>query len=403
MAIARAANRNDILALLANDLEIGTMRLSAGVRARVEGARPDLAALLAPHSDAFLEPLAFRHFATPSAPEHLDEVFAGYVALSGQTLHLELRMDEHGRCYVPELGTVRAAARDRTVALMVPVALDSALLCDDHQRVPFVIEPPVYVAGTHIEVVQHEFPALAAGMCTEQGQRVPVEIERTAARFGPMLDMAIAMLREAWPELFKMFERCVRRIVLFESESLHSFADPSFHGTAFCNVLCNGERGRDEVVLVEELARQCGHVVCFAATSDAAKYFLVEPNLELGALLGRDEARAWRRSWRRSLRLALHELVTDALTIACLDACRSRRLFDGEQGVGLDRRLAFLSRRFGQDAKHLRRAEVLSPKGERLLDALLQVLRPSLPQQAIEHPRERGGRGLGGVGLQGRD
>lgn len=399
MAIARAANRNDILALLANDLEIGTMRLSAGVRARVEGARPDLAALLAPHSDAFLEPLAFRHFATPSAPEHLDEVFAGYVALSGQTLHLELRMDEHGRCYVPELGTVRAAARDRTVALMVPVALDSALLCDDHQRVPFVIEPPVYVAGTHIEVVQHEFPALAAGMCTEQGQHVAVEIERTAARFGPMLDIAIAILREAWPELFKMFERCVRRIVLFESESLHSFADPSFHGTAFCNVFCNGERGRDEVFLVEELARQCGQVVCFAATSDAAKYFLVEPKLELGTLLGRNDQRLWLRSLRRSL----HDLVTDAFTIACLDACRSRRLFDGDQGVGLERRLAFITRRFEQDAKHLRRGEVLSPKGERLLGALLQVSRPSLPQQAVEHPRERGGRGLGGLGLQGHD
>lgn len=399
MAIARAANRNDILALLANDLEIGTMRLSAGVRARVEGARPDLAALLAPHADAFLEPLAFRHFATAAAPEHLDEVFAGYVALSGQTLHLELRMDESGRCYVPELGTVRAAARDRTVALMVPVALDSALLCDDHQRVPFVIEPPVYVAGTHIEVVQHEFPALAAGMCTEQGQRVTVEIERAAARFGPMLDIAIAMLREAWPELFKMFERCVRRIVLFESESLHSFADPSFHGTAFCNVFCNGERGRDEVFLVEELARQCGQVVCFAATADAAKYFLVEPKLELGTLLGRNDQRLWLRSLRRSL----HDLMTDAFTIACLDACRSRRLFDGDQGVGLERRLAFITRRFEQDAKHLRRAEVLSPKGERLIGALLQVSRPPLAQQAVEHPRSRGGRGLGGLGLQGRD
>jgi hypothetical protein len=351
---------DDFLSRLMPRIDAGRSRFGETMQKLLRLVRPDLYELLISCDEqAFLEPLAFLYFSTEQREVSLEQVFAGYVAAARRALRAPVLSDRNGRFYVPRLGYFNTSLREQELELIVPADSDAFAVEHDGSAIPYTLEPTTTLPDTSVELCRYPMLLLDQCFVGADGQPVAVDIQNAAAAHAQHLAKAMDIIRRVWPSLYEAIVSSVRRLVIFRSDALNSFATTAAHGAAFFNAAL----GDDELFYLEDLAHQCGHVIFSAATFDAAEHFVVPPTTRMGAFNGQpgDD---------RSVYVALHGVFTEALMARCLDAWLAGGRYERGQHHELEGRLAFILKRFTADLRPFARAGILSRAGAELMSPL---------------------------------
>jgi hypothetical protein len=199
----------------------------------------------------------------------------------------------------------------------------------------------------------------------------------SAARFGPALERAFALLDEVQPHVAARLRATVRVVVTFAGDGPNSFATLSAHGAVFLN----RRPGDDLAYAVEELAHQGGHVLLttmlFGAEHDC---FVVPPEAPL-VVDGAGDPEG------RTVLVTLHAVYTEALMTGCLWGALQAPGVSAAERHELRGRLGYILCRFRHDLIDLLSADVLSARGRRLADGCRRVYDTAVGRWAPTAPR----------------
>lgn len=359
---------------LADVVASGQDHLSRTLRALTYRADPELFEVLDETDGAvFLEPLLFAHFAVKQPRISLPQIVLGYVDPSLYPDAMEVQSDAAGTIYLPRIGYFLTEARDRTLVLRWDPDPSHAALLDGDAPVAFRFEEVPRIPGTSIELGRHGSPLLAdlAAESSPHGADFRVVDERSHG-WADHLARALELIRTHWPAYHRQIEATVRQVVLFQSDTLNSFATLSAHGVAFLNVRAHD----DEVFFVDDLLHQCGHVMFNAATGRRTDYVAVDLEAPIGAFNGhRDDD--------RPVYIVLHGAFTEFAMVHGLRLCDERGVFSGRKAHELAGRLAFIAQKAAIDLRNLADESLLTPAGRALYEtfrAAFERLRRDRPE-----------------------
>lgn len=171
---------------------------------------------------------------------------------------------------------------------------------------------------------------------------------------------ALDRLAISHPTIYSLLLIANRRIHLYRSNELNSFASLSAHGAAFLNVPDN----LSEVYFLDDFAHQGGHVVFNAATVDNERYLRCNAHTPLREL-GADS------SDTRSLYAAFHGLFTYSMILSVLAQYLLRDEPQGRIGHELRGRIAFYLLKFRIDLENLAQSRLFTNDGEYLYQGFL--------------------------------
>lgn len=376
-------NLDAFLQWLADAVAGGQDHLARTLRALVYQADPDLFEVLDETSgEVFLEPLLFAYFVVKRPRVSLPQVVLGYVDASLYPDAMEVQSDAAGTVYLPRIGSFLTGAPDRTLVLRWDPDPRRAALLDGDVPVAFRFEEIPRIPGTRIEIGRHGSPLLTdlAAESSPQGADFRVVDER-AHGWADHLARAMEILRAQWPAYHRLIEATVRQVVLFQSESLNSFATVSAHGIAFLNVSARD----DEVFFVDDLLHQCGHVMFNAATARRKDYVAVDPETPIGSFHDHPDD-------DRPVYVVLHGAFTEFAMVHGLRLCDEHGVFSGRQAHELRGRLAFISQKTAIDLRNLAPASLLTPAGR----ALYETFRAAFERLRHERPELLSGYSMAG-------
>lgn len=343
------------------DAGIGQLRQATREALARQGC--SLLAHIPPDSEALLEPLLFAHLSKPAPDVTSEQLLAGYVREDTPPLEIAVGSDQHGRVYLPRIGYFITQASQARLNLLLDPASRRHVLHDGREPVPHEFLPPLLAGPEGIEVCRHGHPLLDRFFVNREGDRVSIDVEEAIRAHEVHLGKALQAIARDCPVYASRIGQLVRRLVVFNAEGVNSFADVGAHGAAFINA----REDDDEVLFIEELAHQCGHVLFSTATVDNQELFAVSPHAPLRAWTGKDDE-------SRSLYVVLHGLFTEIAIISCLEPfLEGRNATSPRQTRELEGRLAFIISRFAADLANLGHAEVFAPRGAALYRDFLEI------------------------------
>jgi HEXXH motif-containing protein len=282
-------------------------------------------------------------------PMTTDQLLVGHVAESSRPTTITVQADDSGIVFLPRVGEFRAQrAGDRV-----------EIRCSNAEFEGVVVGNPL--VGDDIEVYACSLDVLRCA-----SQRLDVTLDPAlrsclVARHLGDVGRAFDLIAQVHPVYADCVGRTLRRVALFDSAGLNSFATLACQGMVFINTAGGGGLP----FLLEDLAHQCGHTVFAAWTSDPAHFLRVAPATPLRHHTGRIDD-------RRSVYEAFHGIFTEAAMVNCLGPCLGLPHADDVQRREILARLGFILRRFGTDLGDLSRTDLFSPAGERVLEAIQQ-------------------------------
>ncbi|HEX3539387.1 MAG TPA: hypothetical protein VHT75_02980 [Acidimicrobiales bacterium] len=337
----------------------GLCRLADAMKAFVHARDPFIFALLDFQDDRpFLDPLVFST-AAGKQTRGLRQILFAYIPPErrAQVGSISVRTDSRGTVYLPNFGILCCDAANEDLLLEWDSRTNSPVLLAGSGVLPHRVEELLFLPGSAIEICQDS--SLDLLFSDEDFEVVPVDLRTSAQNRCDDLGSAVEMVREHCP-YYAGIIAVTKRVALFAHNGLNSFASMAAHGTAFLNV----SHGVDEVLFIEDLVHQSGHILFSTATIDRSGLFSTSEDTTLSEILGAGGD-------RRSVYVALHGLVTEAMMCETLTNCYSNDVFTGRQQHELLGRLAYAAIRFGMDLELLKAAGVFGPVGEELYDALL--------------------------------
>src|SRR5262249_42022183 len=133
------------------------------------------------------------------------------------------------------------------------------------------------VADRSIEVFRDDHPLLRRLYVDNCGKRPEVEVAQITGGRIDKLKTAFELLKRWHQRYYDNVLKATKRIVIFNSDRMNSFASMSAHGIAFLNAsVCD-----DEIFFLEDIAHQCGHIVFNALTFETEAYLAVDPDTPL--------------------------------------------------------------------------------------------------------------------------
>lgn len=322
-----------------------------------------LLAHIGPHSPAFLEPLLFAQLSRADPDITLEQLLVGYVDRDHPALEVAVGSDLKGRIHLPRIGSLATGMPQARLTLRFDPASQHLALHRDHDRIPFEFSPAMFAGPGTMEVSRHRHPLLERLFIDREGQPVAIDVERAVQVHAHHLEKAWQLLDRHCPIYAKRIAQLVRHIVVFNAQGVNSFANIEAHGAAFINA----DEDADEILFVEELAHQCGHVLFSTATVCHEELFAVSPHAPLKAWTGKDGE-------TRSLYVVLHALFTEIAIMSCLEPLLETGAAGSvRQTSELEGRLAFIISRFAADLHNLGHPEVFSPRGASLYRRFLEI------------------------------
>lgn len=211
--------------------------------------------------------------------------------------------------------------------------------------------------GTDIALVQSLDPMLLAFLHQNVRDAATLRLSPVARTVPAQLQEAVDLLDRYAPSHAGALRGSVRSVLLFEHDTLASFAALQMHGMIFVNV----QRPLTTPFFVDALVHQGGHVIFSEATLDRERYFRVHPDTPLRTVTHRDDT--------RSMYEALHGIHTEYVVLDAFDRIRNAPLTE-EETLEVSGRSQLMAARLRRDLQGLRQhAEaVLSPDGAGLLD-----------------------------------
>jgi hypothetical protein len=287
----------------------------------------------------------------------------GYIKDSRKPRVIEVISDSAGVIYLPNVGYLLTEPTPRRLSLVWNGQVGSQLYTSCGERINYEFVPVERIQGTSIEICQYNPPLLSRLFRDKEGNPVTVEVTRIARQHVGHLNAAFRVIKEVYPSYYEDIIRCVRKIVIFKSGQLNSFASLSAHGTAFLNTSWDD----DEVFFIEDILHQCGHVIFSAFTLSREAYLAVDPDTELQRVTDREDE-------TRTIYVTLHGVFTEAAMNHCLDLCCDIDFFTPRQRHELLGRLTFILTRFANDVTNLNHKELFTPNGQLIFKEFKRTL-----------------------------
>jgi hypothetical protein len=295
------------------------------------------------HDATFLEPSLFSYFAQENSELTLEQLLYGYLPDKSVLPRFAAYADHRGLIYLPRLGHLTSNATGSVVTV-------------DSESLACGFRPVQCVRGTHIELCQTSDPLLETLFRDTHEKDATLNLD--AERHASAIDMAFEILQRVAAELYACLVDVTRRVVVFRSDDRESFATVAAHGTAFLNATPSDPA--TEVLFIEDMAHQCGHILFSALTVDRGEYLCTDPNMPLRQLTG-DEGE------KRDLYTTFHGVFTEALMCVALHNCLEADVFSETKLHELLGRLSFAMKRFHLDLLSLQREELFTERGQAII------------------------------------
>ncbi|HEX8903233.1 MAG TPA: hypothetical protein VF771_00165 [Longimicrobiaceae bacterium] len=341
----------------------GQRTLADSVRSLLCACAPELFEALDLQDDAlFLEPLLFAWLSAPAPAVPLEQLLFGYLADDAKPSSVEVRCDRAGVAFLPRLGEVATGLPGAALRLDWDAARREFVFSSHGTAVRAAPERLHTVAGGRVEVFRRENPLLGRLFVDEQGDAGEVEVDGIARAQLANLAAGFGLLARCHPRYSRNVLDVTRRVMIFSSPGLNSFAAMSAHGVAFLNTAPEAS----PVFFLEDLAHQCGHLVFGAMTLETGEYLKVPAETPLQHFTGVPGE-------RRTVYETFHGVFTEAVMFQCLDACWEGGCQTGAGAHELRGRMAAVLRRFGGDLRSLARPGVFTEAGEWVFQNLVEA------------------------------
>lgn len=335
----------NLLVEAAEQIQIGQQRLAHATRQLVCQMPSPIARLLDYANDeTFLEPWLFAFLSSQDAGPTLEQVLFGALLDRSLLPEFTVHSNSRGTVFLPGIGY-----KDKDAA--------SCRMVLGHEEVHDEVLDRRAIAGANIELCLED-DALIQFIMRESGGH-DFSIDRIdVQKNANTLDRAFEAMELFVQDLCKLIKKVTRRIVLFRSEQLDSFATIRAHGAVFLNL--SNQKDTTEVFFIEDLAHQCGHVMFNAMTTNRSDYLAIDPATPLSQLTGaKDES--------RDVYTALHGVFTEALMCIALHSCMEIETFSESKRHELIGRLSFIMKKFHLDLLGLSRANIFTDRGARMV------------------------------------
>jgi HEXXH motif-containing protein len=353
---------------VSKSIQEGQEKLADAIKTLVYQSDQNLFGQLCFENDTiFLEPLAFAWFNQPNGNSiPLGQILLGYLTESSENTETVVFADGRGIVYIPTIGHFMTNTRSCYLTLIWEQVQKAFTLFNGLSLVPHKFESIRYLPDTQIEVALHDNPLyshLFAGshevileMSTHPVASGKYEMDHAATVQTANLEEAWRILADCCPQQASDIAAVARRVVLFSSNSIWSFATVSAHGTAFLS--CTEY---DSVLFyIAELAHQFGHNVLNAALVEREKFFKVDPDkLFVSDWTGNAQD-------NRNLYSAFHGLYTTTKVAEVLDCCIRADLFTGRHKHVLIGRLADNQRRYKTGLEKAPHADLFTNEGQKV-------------------------------------
>lgn len=345
----------ELIDFIAQRARAGQTELAQTVRMLVQRRAPLCFDCLSQRADkVFLQPAVFAWLTTNCTTINPYQVFYAALPSEQRPTRLSVTANGHGRAYFPGLGYVAGLFPSATT--WIECNNSESIFYSGRRKLH--LKPTCYLGPRPAEFT-YEPDAILQPIFSRDG--ADVDYDAVAAEPAQRLcAAALERLANSQPQIYSLLLIATRRIHLYRSAELDSFASLSAHGAAFLNV----PDSPSEVFFLDDFAHQGGHVVFNAATLDSERYFRCgahTPLHDLGA--SPDDT--------RTLYSAFHGLFTYSIILSVLSSYLLTDDLECHIEHELRGRIAFYLFKFRMELENLAQPKLYKSDGEYLYQGFL--------------------------------
>ncbi len=290
------------------------------------------------NDEIYLEPLLFAGLNSKLEID-VNNLLLGYKNKTIVICEIELKTDENGLLYLPNIGYFHTSVSNELVQFSCQ---DKYFIKSKNDVIDFQLEELTKIHDL-FDVVTQPIELLNEYFFDEFGTDVPVEIIEITKKQLSNLSLAIDIIQKYAPDWYVLLKSTVRKMVIFNdpSKKRNSFATQSVHGCAFFNAF---EENYNEVFFIEDIAHQCGHVIFNAYLASKPDIFRIDKNTDIymnGERNSYNEPRA--------LYVMIHAMYTYESIFTCFNDCLENEVFSDHKLHELCGRLTFTLMKFERD------------------------------------------------------
>jgi hypothetical protein len=278
----------------------------------------------------FSDPLIFAGINSKFKP-NLNHLLWGYKSHYNPEDSLKVITDEKGIFYIANIGYFYTQLK--TTHLLLSFSKNTFVLRNNNLKtIPFD-HKSCFKIHDKFEVLTHQNNLLKEHIYDDQENVIDVEVtETTLKQFSNFLK-ALDIIRDNSPGLYSLIELCVRKFLIFKSDSYifkdaeiierNSFATLSVHGCAFFNAF---RENYNEVFFIEDIAHQCGHIIFNTYLASEPKIYTINPKTNIATI---EEVEDYNET--RSLFVVHHAMYTYDCILNCFYDCLINQVFKNDK------------------------------------------------------------------------
>lgn len=306
-------------------------------------------------TDCFLNPTFFTKYTLhPSANLSVEQIFFGYIEPENRVNQIDVYCDNKGIIFLPEIGYLTTEEHNCHLNLEYDHITLLLRLSKNSENVLYRLMPIINIANTHIELVRFSNPILDLVLdnaCDSRGSCFSIEGEKYHDR----VSKAFNLIEHFNPWLFEQIKKCVKQIVVFESQYLNSFTQMTCIGTNFISA----KEECSEIFFIEDIVHQSSHNILYLLITggNIRDFFIIDPISTLvSSYTGNEED-------RRTIFSAFHGIFSLSNISHCLSLVYANNNLSISHVHELKGRLADSMNRLGKNLHILNMRELFTEKG----------------------------------------
>ncbi|ACU58764.1 HEXXH motif-containing putative peptide modification protein [Chitinophaga pinensis] len=333
--------------------------------------------------DIFLEPLLFAWFNNATAPNRpsLEQILFGYISEEQRPNSFTATFDPHGIAYLPKMGSICLTGATHVETAQVRYRGGTTFeVRHGDTLLPHTFVPLQMVGG--FELLPFNHPLFYKYFVPVREDAVvdasAIDTYNISVLQRDNLERALKLIEAHCPAFYRMSCMTNRKIVIFNSEPVNSFATKELQGTVFLNANANS----NIAFFLDDLIHQWSHNMLNAYMFNMDEYFVINPELKLLSDYSGITAD------KRNIYDAFHGIFTVAQRVKCFDVLfRLKDAFSREERHELIARYCDQSRRYKTGMQTVVFSEVYTDAGENLYTSLHEGIEHTL--ENIRHILDR--------------
>jgi len=290
----------------------------------------------------YLEPMLFAYFNSDENSRQklpIEQLLYSYMKYDAQNKGVKVKSDTKGNIYIPNIGNFSIKTKNKELILRKD-NIEYTLLTGSG-KTKFSFTPCSKISKFNVEIIERNNALLANSFRTNDMNIVSnVRIKESTNKHLENINKAFYFIGVECPKVANNISKSLRKVVIFNSQELNSFASFSFHGIAFLNA---SSSDYDEVFFIDDISHQAGHVFFNMETYDKESYFKVNPNSTVMSLDGNFK------NDERSIYVVFHALFTYTQILNTLHTYYSKKCGNKKQLREVIGRICFYLSKFKKD------------------------------------------------------